>query len=76
MIRGARVNPAKSLVERRIQLIYHLSNRVMLKPLEDHVNKISATIGKKTKQHPFKYRCIDSLLLKSIILTKEKLDDK
>lgn len=48
----------------------------MLKPLEDHVNKISATIGKKTKQHPFKYRCIDSLLLKSIILTKEKLDDK
>lgn len=22
----------------------------MLKPLEDHVNKISATIGKKTKQ--------------------------
>ena len=50
MIRGARVNPAKSLVERRIQLIYHLSNRVMLKPLEDHVNKISATNGKKTKQ--------------------------
>ena len=50
MIRGARVNPAKSLVERRIQLIYHLSNRVMLKPLEDHVNKISATNRKKTKQ--------------------------